>query len=103
MMTSSQYRYGWLYKVRLGLGGFFFYKHGVCAGEKDEYRVEMLEEEKKKDLLENINQYNYLLGNFINKMEAKNEASGSTAKEEKEDFNGLKELQITKVRFVMIG
>ena len=100
-MTSSQYRYGWLYKVRLLFRRSFFYKHGVCAGEKEGYRVEMLKEEKKKELVENINQYNYLLGNFINKMEAKNETSGSTDTEKTEELNGF-ELQLTKVSFVMI-
>ena len=35
--------------------------------------MEMLEEGKKKQLVENINQYNHLLGNFMSKMDAKSD------------------------------
>ena len=33
----------------------------------------MLEEGKKRQLVENINQYNHLLGNFMSKMDAKSD------------------------------
>ena len=40
-----------------------------CTGIKDEFRMEMLEDEKKKQ-----NQYNHLLGNIMDvKMDVKNE------------------------------
>ena len=64
----------------------------------------MLEDEKKQKLMENINQYNHLLGNFINKMEVKNDTSDNLGKEGEEEIDSslLKQLQITKVRIVII-
>lgn len=64
----------------------------------------MLEDEKKQKLMENINQYNHLLGNFINKMEVKNDTSDNLGKEGEEEIDSslLIQLKITKVRIVII-
>ena len=64
--------------------------------------MEMLEDEKKKQLVENINQYNHLLGNFINKMDVKNETMDKTDKKEQREFGNHQQLLLTKVRFIMI-
>jgi hypothetical protein len=74
----------------------------LCTGGKDEYRMEMLEEEKNKQLVENIHQYNHLLGNFINKMEVENDISETTDKKEKGQFDNHQRMLLTKVRFIMI-
>ena len=72
------------------------------TGIKDEFRMEMLEDEKKKQLVENINQYNHLLGNFINKMDVKNETMEKTYKKEQREFGNHQQQLLTKVRFIMI-
>ena len=58
--------------------------------------MEMLEDEKKKQLVENINQYNHLLGTFINKMDVKNETMERTDKKDHQC------LLMSKVIFIMI-
>ena len=65
--------------------------------------MEMLEDEKKKQLVENINQYNHLLGNFINKMDVKNETMEKTDKKDQDgEFGNHQHLLLSKVRFIMI-
>ena len=65
--------------------------------------MEMLEDEKKKQLVENINQYNHLLGNFINKMDVKNETMEKTDKKDQGgEFGNHQHLLLSKVRFIMI-
>ena len=64
--------------------------------------MEMLEDEKKKQLVENINQYNHLLGNFINKMDVKNETMEKTDKKDQGgEFGNQQHLLLSKVRFIM--
>ena len=73
------------------------------TGIKDEFRMEMLEDEKKKQLVENINQYNHLLGNFINKMDVKNEIVEKTDKKEHGiEFGNHQALLLAKVIYVRI-
>jgi hypothetical protein len=65
--------------------------------------MEMLEDEKKKQLVENINQYNHLLGNFINKMDVKNETMEKTNKKDQcREFGNHQQLLLSKVIFIMI-
>ena len=65
--------------------------------------MEMLEDEKKKQLVENINQYNHLLGNFINKMDVKNETMEKTVKKDQGgEFGNHQQLLLSKVIFIMI-
>ena len=65
--------------------------------------MEMLEDEKKKQLVENINQYNHLLGNFINKMDVKNETMEKTDKKDQGGkFGNHQQLLLSKVIFIMI-
>ena len=60
-----------------------------------------MEEGKKKELVENINQYNYLLGNFINKMEDKKEKPDK--REENVDSFEQRHFQLTKVGFIIVS
>ena len=50
--------------------------------------MEMLGDEKKKQLVENINQYNHLLGNFL---------SENMEKKGQEDFDNQQQLFLLKV------
>jgi hypothetical protein len=64
--------------------------------------MEMLEDEKKKQLVENINQYNHLLGTFINKMDVKNETMEKTDKKDQgREFGNHQQLLLSKVIFNM--
>ena len=63
----------------------------------DEFRMEMLEEGKKKQLVENINQYNHLLGNFMSKMDAKSDISENMEKRGQGNSNNHQQLIILKV------
>ena len=63
----------------------------------DEFRMEMLEEGKKKQLVENINQYNHLLGNFMGKMDAKSDISENMEKRGQGNSNNHQQLIILKV------
>ena len=60
----------------------------------------MLEEEKKKQLVDNFNQYNHLLGNFINKMEVKSDTSEDMDKKHQEELANHKQMFLLKVRFI---
>ena len=60
-----------------------------------------MEEEKKKELVENINQYNYLLGNFINIMEDKKDKPDT--REEDVDSFVQRHFQLTKVTLQIIS
>ena len=65
--------------------------------------MEMLEDEKKKQLVENINQYNHLLGTLINKMDVKNETMEKTVKKDQgREFGNPQQLLLSKVIFIMI-
>ena len=70
------------------------------AGGNDQFRMEMLEEEKKKQLVDNFNQYNHLLGNFINKMEVKSDTSEDMDKKHQEELANHKQMFLLKVRFI---
>ena len=70
------------------------------TGGNDQFRMEMLEEEKKKQLVDNFNQYNHLLGSFINKMEVKSDTSEDMDKKHQEELANHKQMFLLKVRFI---
>lgn len=57
----------------------------------------MLEEGKKRQLVENINQYNHLLGNFMSKMDAKSDVSENMEKRGQGNSSNHKQLIVLKV------
>ena len=71
------------------------------TGGNDQFRMEMLEEEKKKQLVDNFNQYNHLLGNFINKMEVKSDTSEDMDKKHQEELANHKQMCLLKVKFIV--
>ena len=72
----------------------------LFSGVNDEFRMEMLEDEKQKQLVENINQYNHLLGNFMNKLDTKSDISENRENKGMENSTNHQQMLSLKVSLV---